>query len=385
MPMGNTPVFDSIVVGVGGMGSATCYELAKRGKRVLGLERFGIPHDFGSSHGQTRIIRLAYYEDPSYVVLLKRAYQLWDEIAKRAGEQLLYITGSIDAGTADSWVFKGSHESAMQYDLAHEVLTGNDMARRFPAYRFPDEILGLYQPQGGFVLPERSIVAYVNATLAMGGAVHGYEQVQEYVATSGGGVRVTTDRGTYEAGSLVFTGGAWSANLLPFLAGLAVPERQALAWLQPTVPAYFARERMPVFNVEVPEGRFYGFPEYGIPGFKFGKYGHFGEQGDADFLPRTVTRADEDLLRDFAVRYFPDGAGPTMNLKACLFTNSPDGHFILDRHPEMPQVSFAAGFSGHGYKFASVIGEIMADLAEHGKSRHDIGFFRLDRFAAVLA
>jgi len=381
----HTQVFDSIVVGVGGMGSATCYELAKRGKRVLGLERFGIPHDFGSSHGQTRIIRLAYYEDPSYVVLLRRAYALWDEIQQRAGEQLLYITGSIDAGTADSWVFKGSYNSAVQHDLPHEVLLGNEMARRFPAYRFPNEILGLFQPQGGFVLPERSIVAYVNATLAMGGEIHGYEQVQDYTSTGAGGVRVTTDRGTYEAGSLVFTGGAWSANLLPFLAGLAVPERQALAWLQPTVPDFFTRERMPVFNVEVPEGRFYGFPVWGIPGFKFGKYGHLGETGDADFLPRTVTRADEVLLRDFAVRYFPDGAGPMMNLKACLFTNSPDGHFILDRHPQMPQVSFAAGFSGHGYKFASVIGEIMADLAEHGESRRDIGFFRLSRFAATTA
>jgi len=225
----------------------------------------------------------------------------------------------------------------------------------------------------------------VNATLAMGGEIHGYEQVQDYTSTGAGGVRVTTDRGTYEAGSLVFTGGAWSANLLPFLAGLAVPERQALAWLQPTVPDFFTRERMPVFNVEVPEGRFYGFPVWGIPGFKFGKYGHLGETGDADFLPRTVTRADEVLLRDFAVRYFPDGAGPMMNLKACLFTNSPDGHFILDRHPQMPQVSFAAGFSGHGYKFASVIGEIMADLAEHGESRRDIGFFRLSRFAATTA
>lgn len=383
--MAHTQVFDSIVVGVGGMGSATCYELAKRGKRVLGLERFGIPHDFGSSHGQTRIIRLAYYEDPSYVVLLRRAYALWDEIQQRAGEQLLYITGSIDAGTADSWVFKGSYNSAVQHDLPHEVLSGNEMARRFPAYRFPNEILGLFQPQGGFVLPERSIVAYVNATLAMGGEIHGYEQVQDYTSTGAGGVRVTTDRGTYEAGSLVFTGGAWSANLLPFLAGLAVPERQALAWLQPTVPDFFTRERMPVFNVEVPEGRFYGFPVWGIPGFKFGKYRHLGETGDADFLPRTVTRADEVLLRDFAVRYFPDGAGPMMNLKACLFTNSPDGHFILDRHPQMPQVSFAAGFSGHGYKFASVIGEIMADLAEHGESRHDIGFFRLSRFAATTA
>ncbi len=378
-------VFDTIVIGVGGMGSATCYELAKRGRRVLGLERFGIPHDYGSSHGQTRIIRLAYYEDPSYVALLRRAYELWDEIQTRAGEQLLFIAGSIDAGIMDSWVFKGSLVSAQIFGLEHEVLSGNEMARRFPGYRFPDEILGLYQPQGGFVTPERSIVAYANATMAMGGEIHGFEGVRDFAPTAGGGVRVETDRGVYEAGSLVVTSGAWNANLMPFLAGLAVPERQVLVWQQPRQPELFMPDRLPVFNVEVPEGRFYGLPIWGVPGFKYGKYGHLHEQGDADTLPRTVTPEDERVLREFGDKYFPASAGPTMNLKACLFTNSPDGHFIIDRHPEMPQVSFASACTGHGYKFASVIGEIMADLAETGESRHDIGFFRLDRFAPVPA
>lgn len=376
-------VFDTIVIGVGGMGSATCYELAKRGRRVLGIERFGIPHEQGSSHGMTRIIRLAYYEDPSYVALLRRAYELWDEIQRRAGEQLLFITGSIDAGAEDSWVFKGSRASCEMFGLAHEILTGDETARRFPGYRFPNDILSLYQPQGGFVTPERSIVAYANATLAMGGEIHGCETVREFGPTAGGGVRVETDRGAYEAESLVVTSGAWNAKLLPFLDGLAVPERQVLIWQQPRKPELFMPDRLPVFNVEVPEGRFYGLPVWGIPGFKYGKYGHLGERGDADTLSRVPTPADERLLRDFGDRYFPESAGPTMNLKACLFTNSPDGHFIIDRHPELPQVSFASACTGHGYKFASVIGEIMADLAERGESRHDISFFQLDRFATA--
>lgn len=372
--------YDVIVLGVGGMGSATCYHLARRGQRVLGLERFDIPHERGSSHGYTRIIRLAYYEDPSYVPLLRRAYELWREIGATAGEQVLHSTGSLDAGPEDSWVFKGAYQSARAYDLDHEVLTSAEIARRYPGYRLPPDTFGLYQLQGGFVTPERAIVAHANAALACGAEIHGRERVLAYTPTARG-VRVTTDRATYEAGRLVITAGAWDAQLLPFLDGLAVPERQVVAWLQPHRPEYFAPERFPVFNLEVPEGRFYGFPIFAVPGFKFGKYGHFGETGDADHLLTEPDARDEAMLRDFAARYFPDGAGPTTMLKTCMFTNAPDGHFIIDRHPDYPQIVFASPCSGHGFKFASVIGEIMADLAMDGVTHHDIALFRLARFA----
>jgi sarcosine oxidase len=167
------------------------------------------------------------------------------------------------------------------------------------------------------------------------------------------------------------------------LDGLAFPERQVLAWLQPARPEYFRPSAFPVFNLEVEEGRYYGFPSFLIPGFKFGKYHHRGERVDPDTVNREPETADEELLRAFARRYFPDGAGPTLMLKVCLFTNSPDRHFILDRHPAHPEVTLAAGFSGHGYKFCSVIGEVMADLAQGGQSRHDTEFFRLKRFAAT--
>ncbi|MBE7472797.1 MAG: N-methyl-L-tryptophan oxidase [Anaerolineae bacterium] len=372
--------YNAIVLGVGAMGSATCYELAKRGRRVLGLEQYDVPHNLGSSHGHTRIIRLAYYEHPSYVMLLRRAYELWREIQARVGEQLLRITGSIDAGPADSWVFKGSWQSCLEHDLPHEVLTGRELNERFPGYQLSPETMAVLQPDGGFLAPERCIVAYVNAATALGAEIHGREKVLEWQPLSDGGVRVTTSRDVYEADRLVITAGAWDAHILDFLQGLAVPERQVLAWLQPLRPELFTLTNFPVFNLLVPEGRYYGFPVFGIPGFKFGKYHHFEEQGMPDQLDRDPHDYDEAMLREFADRYFPQGSGPTMSLASCMFTNSPDKHFIIDLHPSFPQVSFASACSGHGFKFVSVVGEILADLAERGETRHNIEFFRLDRF-----
>lgn len=371
--------YDVIVVGMGAMGSATAYQLARRGKRVLGLERFGIPHAMGSSHGHTRIIRLAYYEHPSYVYLLRRAYELWREIEAVSGEKLLYTTGSIDAGPEDSWVFKGSLESCKLHDIPHEVLSGAELHRRHPGYELPPDHAALLQPDGGFLAPERCIVSHVEAAQARGAEVHAMERVLEWRPLENG-VRVRTDRGTYEAEKLVVTAGAWEADLLDILDGLAVPERQVLAWLQPARPEKFRPENFPVFNLLVDEGRFYGFPVFGVPGFKFGKYFHLNETGRADDLDREVHDYDEEVLRNFAGRYFPDGAGPTMDLATCMFTNAPDHHFIMDVHPEYEQVSFASPCSGHGFKFASVVGEVMADLAGEGAPRHDTSLFRLDRF-----
>jgi sarcosine oxidase len=374
----NAQRYDAIVIGVGAMGSAALYQLARRGRRVLGLERFDVPHGMGSSHGETRIIRLAYYEDPSYVHLLRRAYELWREIQTRAGEQLLHVTGSLDGGPASSWVFKGSLQSCLEHDLPHEVLTGDELARRYPAWRLPSETLAVLQPDGGFLLPERCIVAFVQAAQAAGADVHAREQVLDWEPV-GDGVRVTTTRASYAADRLVITAGAWNAHLLPFLADLTVPERQVLAWLQPHRPELFTPDRFPVFNLLVDEGRFYGFPVHSIPGFKFGKYHHLEERVDPDAFDREPRLEDELLLREFSTRYTPEGNGPTLRLATCMFTNTPDRHFLIDVHPEVPQVSFASPCSGHGFKFASVVGEIMADLAEKGFTRHDISLFRLER------
>jgi sarcosine oxidase len=373
------PAYDAIVLGLGGMGSATLFHLARRGLRVLGLERFDLVHEYGSSHGLTRIIRLAYWEHPTYVALLRRAYELWRELEGLAGERLLHITGSVDAGPEAGAIFQGALRSSELHGLAHEVMDGAELHRRFPGYRLPKSFRCLYQPEGGFLLPERCDVAHVERALDHGAEVRCREEVLDWEA-NGGRVRVRTSRGAYEAGRLVVCAGPWASKLIPELAGLAVPERQVLAWLQPTRPDRFRPAAFPVFNLEVEEGRFYGFPSFLIPGFKFGKYHHRGERVDPDTVNRDPEPEDEELLRAFARRYFPEGEGPTLMLKACMFTNTPDRHFILDRHPAHPEVSIAAGFSGHGYKFCSVIGEVMADLVQGERGRHDIGFFRLGRF-----
>ena len=375
--------FDVVVAGVGGMGSAAVDHLARRGRRVLGLERFDVPNDMGSSHGYTRIIRLAYYEHSSYVPLLRRAYELWRELESAAAEQLLHVTGSIDAGPEGSLVFDGSLRSCLDHGLEHEVVGAGELRRRYPGYRLPPETVAVIQPEGGFLLPERCIVAHVERAQAAGAEVRARERVLEWEPTSEGGVRIRSDRAVYEAERLVLTAGAWTADLAGLGASIVVAERQVLAWLQPRRPELFAPARFPVFNLVAPEGRYYGFPVFAVPGFKFGRYHHLEEHVDPDDVDREPRPHDEEVLRDFAERYFPDGAGPTMTLKVCLFENSPDEHFLLDLHPEHEQVVIAAGFSGHGFKFCSVIGEIAADLALEGSTPHDIGFLRLARLTAT--
>ena len=373
-------LFDVIVVGVGGMGSATVYHLARRGAKVLGLERFDIPNEMGSSHGVTRIIRLAYAEHPDYVPLLRRSYALWRELESETRERLLIITGGIDAGAPDSATVTGSLASCAMHALAHEVLDAASLTRRFPGYRLPPDMVAVYQPDAGFLLPERCIVAFVEAARMLGADIHTGERVLEWRARDSG-VSVTTNRGaTYHAKKMVVTAGAWAHTLLPELKDLAVPERQVLIWTEPLRPEYFRLGAFPIFNMEAPEGRFYGFPVYGVPGFKIGKYHHRRERVEPDRMDRDCHPEDEAVLRAGIRRYFPDADGSTLDMTTCLFTNSPDEHFILDLHPRCPQVAMAAGFSGHGFKFCSVVGEIMADLVLDGRTRFGIEMFRLGRF-----
>jgi sarcosine oxidase len=371
---------DVIVVGVGGMGSATTTHLARRGLDVLGLERYDIPHTKGSSHGHSRIIRRAYYEDASYVPLVERAFDLWDRLADDTGREILHRTGSIDAGPPDDPVFVGSKRSCEEHDIPHEVLDGAELHERFPGYQLPEEFRAVYQADGGFVVPEEAIAGHVEAAQAAGATVRAREPVEGWTETTAGGVSVETARGTYEADALVLAAGAWNRQFADALEGLLEPERQVLAWFQPEAPERFRPSSFPVWNISAPHGRFYGLPIYRVPGFKIGKYHHRDERVDPDDWNRNPEPADERLLREFTEAYFPAAAGPTMGLSTCLFTNSPDEHFILDTLPEHPQVVVAGGFSGHGFKFASVIGSILADLAVDGETDHPIEPFRLDRF-----
>lgn len=371
--------YDVIVMGLGAMGSAALFHLARRGRSVLGLERFDIPHDRGSSHGVTRIIRLAYYEHPSYVPLLRRAYELWHDLEQMAGMPLLHTTGSIDAGRPGSEVVEGSLRSCALHDLPHEVLTSRELSARHPGYRLPDDFVAVLQPRGGFLLPELCISQHVIGAQAAGAEVHAREPVLAW-EPSNGRVVVTTDRNVYEAERVIVSAGAWVGALVPDLKDLAIPERQVLAWMQPRRPDLFSPARFPVFNLVVDEGRYYGFPVFGIPGFKVGRYHHRGEIVDPDTMDRRCHPEDERVLRSFAERYFPDAAGPTTAMHACLFTNTPDEHFVLDVLPSHPDVIVASPCSGHGFKFASVVGEILADLAIDGGTRHDIALHRLGRF-----
>src|SRR6185436_5080189 len=226
---------------------------------------------------------------------------------------------------------------------------------------------------------ERCITSYVAAARRLGAEIHTNERVTQW-EVRGGTVFVTTTLSTYSARAMIVTAGPWARQLVPLLQSLAVPERQVMLWTEPLRPALFETDVFPIFNLEAPEGRFYGFPSHGGSGFKIGKYHHRRQQADPDQVDRDCHPEDEHVLREGIRAYFPDADGPALAMKVCLFTNSPDEHFILDVHPDHPEVLIAAGFSGHGFKFCSVVGEIMARLAVESDPGHDIEMFRLDRF-----
>ncbi|HZP21728.1 MAG TPA: N-methyl-L-tryptophan oxidase [Bauldia sp.] len=377
MPAGT---YDVIVAGIGGMGSAACWQLAKRGQRVLGLERFDIPNAMGSSHGLTRIIRLAYHEGLEYVPLLQRAMVLWREAGAAYGEPLMFTTGSLDAGPGGGGFFTGALAACEEHDLPHEILEAVEINRRFPAFRLPPGHRGLFQKDGGFIASERAIVAHATLAQAAGAEIHARERLLEWHPIGGGGVRIVTDRGRYEAGRLVLSAGAWMGELVPELQKVAVPERQVLGWFQPGTPADFMPDRFPVSILDVEEGPYYLLPIWGGPGVKIGLHHHRGQRGPVDTLSRDAEAADEEALRRCIARYLPDANGPTMALRPCFYTVTPDEHFIIDTLPGNPDIILASPCSGHGYKFAAVIGEVLADLAAGRKPAFDLGMFRLARF-----
>jgi sarcosine oxidase len=371
-------VFDHIVIGAGGMGSAAIYELARRGRRVLGLEQFGIPHELGSSAGSTRIFRFAYYEHPSYVPLMRLALDRWHVLEREFGEKLITVTGGLDIGMPSGRVVTGSKAACGEHQLKHEVMTAAEVEKRYPAWHLPSGFEAVYQPDAGFLPADRAILAHAMVALRLGADIRENEPVRRWKA-SAGRVEVETNKGRYEAGSLVIAAGAWSGKLLAHLRPLAVPQRQVVGWFETPGPEY-APDKFPVFILDCPErGNFYGFPEQASEGFKIGKFRHRQEDVDPDEIDRTITREDEDVLR-LASRYFARPMGAPVSFKTCMFVNSPDEHFILDTLPEHPNTVVAAGFSGHGFKFCAGIGEILADFAMYGKTPHDTRLFRMDRF-----
>jgi sarcosine oxidase len=372
--------YDTVVVGVGGMGSAAVDHLARRGVDVLGLERYDVPHAMGSSHGDSRIIRRPQFEDPAYVPLVERAFDLWDDLEDTHHRTLLHRTGSVDAGPAGGETVTDSLASCAEHDIPHEHLDADTWNDRHPGYDLPADFEAVYQADGGFLVPEECIVAHVNRAHDHGATVRAREAVTDWEPTADGGVRVTSEKDVYEADDLVVTAGAWAPKLVDALDGHAVPQRQVVGWFQPEHPERFTPETFPVFVVQDDDDHVYGFPVHDRPGFKIGLFEHFEEDVDPDAMPREPRPDDEAALRELTERFFPAAAGPTMRLETCIFTNTPDMHFVLDTLPEHPQVTVGAGFSGHGFKFASAVGEVLADLSQHGETDHQIDLFGVDRF-----
>jgi len=368
---------DVAVIGLGAMGSAALHQLARRGQRVMGFEQFSPGHERGSSHGETRIIRLGYFEHPSYVPLVRAAIPLWHALERESGKALLHVTGILEMGAPDSTLVAGTLRSAQTHRLPHEVLDAAGLARRFPAFRLPPHFVGVFQPDGGILAAEPAVAAQVALARAAGAEVRTNETVRT-IEPASGGVRIVTDRTTITAGQVVVAAGPWIKQLLP---GLAVPirvTRQVVGWFAPSDAALFARGRCPVFMIENANGIFYGFPAGPRPGIKFAKH-HSDEAVDPSAAARPMDGADETLLRGALAAHVPSANGALLDAQTCRYTMTPDGDFILDRLPGAPAVIVASPCSGHGFKFAPVIGEILADLAISGATRHDIGRFSLAR------
>jgi sarcosine oxidase len=373
------PAVDVAVIGLGAMGSAALHHLAGRGLRVVGIEQFTPGHDRGSSHGDTRIIRLGYFEHPSYVPLVRAAYPLWRALEQKSGESLLHISGIVELGAPDRTLVAGTLRSSRAHGLPHEVLDATDVMRRFPAFRVPSGFVGVFQPEGGILAAERAVQAQLALAKASGAETRTNQTVRA-LEPRAGGVRIVTDTGLIEAGQAIVTAGPWVKKLLPDFPVPMRVTRQVLGWFEPSDAAPFAPDRCPVFMIENGDGIFYGFPAGRKPGIKFAKHHHEDEAVDPAARARPMSGADEALLRAALAAHVPTANGRLLDAQTCLYTMAPDGDFILDRLPGSPDIIVASPCSGHGFKFAPVIGEILADLATTGATTHDISRFRLARF-----
>ena len=369
-------VHDVIVAGLGAHGSAAAYHLAKRGQSVLGFDRFARGHTLASFGGLSRIIRLSYYEHPSYVPLLKRAWDLWRELERESGETLLTQTGGLYMGSPDGKLVSGSLASARAHGLQHEVLDNADLRRRFPVFNVDPDWTGVLDAQAGWLAPERCVETHLRQAERHGAALRFTEPIERW-ESDGDGVRVTTSAGTYRARRLVIAAGSWLPRLLPQLAPHLWVERNVLFWFEPR-GELDAFARLPVYIVEDTDRMYYGFPYDPGNGLKMAGL-HFGDRVDPDTVDREASAADEERVRAWLRRRMPLANGERRRAQVCMYTNSPDAHFIIDR--EGP-VAYASACSGHGFKFASAVGEILADLATTGRSSLDIGFLSGDRLAS---
>ena len=378
--MTNQKRYNAIVLGLGAMGSATICQLALRGWRVLGLEQFSQGHSLGSSHGDSRIIRETYFEHPLYVPLVRRAHELWRELEERSGAALMIINGGLMIGPPDGVVVSGTLRSVAEHDLPHEVLTPEQTRERFPAFHLAEDLVAVLDPRAGYLDPEECNRAHIDVAREAGAEVRFNEPGQWM--PDGDGVRVTTADGSYLADRLVIAGGAWNGELLRELQLPLTVERQSVFWLEPDADAeQYNRAQFPIYAYEYKRGSIcYGFPRL-ARGVKASVM-HDGETSEhVDRVRRTVDEKEVAPLRNALRPVLPALAEAAVRESSvCIFTNTPDHDFIVDFHPDYPQVLVSSACSGHGFKFASALGEVHADLLTTGRARFDLSPFRIDRW-----
>ena len=379
--------FDVIVLGVGSMGSSACYHLAKQGYTVLGLEQFDIPHEQGSHAGQSRIIRKAYGEDPDYVPLLERAYQNWKTLEEETQTQVYFKTGLFYGGGPTDKFLETIKISSAKYKVPVNQLSAAECSRKYPQFNLPADFQRLEEPDAGLLTPERCILLMTEQAIRRGAAIHTKERVLEWKREKGA-ITVKTDRATYSAGKLVITAGPWAAKMMPAIAAQLKVVRQVLAWMKPKKWEPFSLENFPCWIIQDGATDGYGFPvlpvgKFGGPvGLKIALHQGVSDTVDPDAVNRKTSEQDEKALIDFMRKFIPEGYASTLTMKTCLYTNTPDYNFIIDYLPGFDKdVAVAAGFSGHGFKFVSVVGEIMADLATKGTTPLPIGFLSARRFS----
>ena len=378
--------YNAIVIGLGAMGSATLYHLAMRGWRVLGLEQSTPANTLGSSHGDSRIIREMYFEHPLYVPLVQRAYELWTDLENESGKSLMTINGGLMIGPPDGYVVKGTLRSASEHNLPFEVLDSNETRKRFPAFQLRDDLVAVLDPRAGFLDPESCVTTHVQMAVAAGAETRFNEPLLSWTP-DGDGVRVVTARAEYLADFLVMAGGGWNRQLLRDISVDLVVERQVLFWFEPDGdPSIYGASRFPIYAYEDEPGHFcYGFPRLS-KGVKAAGM-HSGEKAaDPSDIRRSIGDDEVAPLRSALRAVLPGlSAAPIRESTTCIFTNTPDGDFLIDFHPAYKQVLISSPCSGHGFKFSSAIGELQADLLTKGETRFDIAPFRLDRSERGIA
>jgi sarcosine oxidase len=376
--------YDIIVLGCGTMGAAVCLECARAGHRVLGLDRFNPPHDRGEHHGLVRMFRMSYYEHPAYVPWLKRSLRAWQDLRRPDESPIIELAGALYLGAETSELISGSLRSAREHGLVHEVLSRDDLNRRFPMFRLPRDFVGVLERDAGFIWCEWAVGAMLHAARVHGAEVRTSERVAGWECDNAG---IRVDASTiFRSRKLVITAGPWSAEFLPQLGIPLVVTRQVQGWIAPPDPTAYVAGGLPCWAIDIGGGSlFYGFPALpaasGRAEIKLARHAH-GPPADPDSVRRAPQQSDQDDLHSLVREYLPDLADTPLRTSVCLYTNSPDSHFLIDRHPRHPNVAFGAGFSGHGFKMAPAVGQILRGLVEADAPSHPEPFFAVSRLGA---